>query len=104
MKDNKWGLVFAAIAALSGIVYILRGGRESGNVYNFAPLQNTAENTPTNLGYQEPLPNPVPANHATPVVIINGAGQNELPSNSPLSQQTTQPSTMAPVPWPVYQV
>lgn len=105
-KNNVWGLVFAGVAALSGLVYILRGDKSGTTVNNFAPLSsvNGAENIPSNLGYNEPLPNPVPANQATPVVIINGAGQNVEPTSSAVSQATQQPSNLTPVPWPVYQV
>lgn len=106
-KDNAWGLVFAGIAALSGLVYILRSGKDGGTVINnFPPLtssQNSAENTPANLNYQEPLPNPVPQN-SQPIIIVDGAGQNTVPASSTVGQATRQPRTMTPVPWPVYQV
>lgn len=105
-SENAWGLVFAGIAALSGLVYILRSGKDGGTVINnFPPLtgsQNTAENAPAS-SYQEPLPNPVPQN-SQPIIIIDGAGQNTVPASSAVSQATKQPRTLTPVPWPVYQV
>lgn len=105
-KENAWGLVFAGIAALSGLVYILRSGKDGAtNVYNFPPLQssvNGAENVPSNINYQEPLPNPVPANQSSPVIVISGAGQPI--AGGALSDATEKQGTRIPVPWPVYTV
>jgi hypothetical protein len=77
-KDNAWGLVFAGIAALSGLVYILRNGKDGAStVYNLPPLT-----------YHEP----------TPVSNTLPAGQQS--SNLPTGATDNKNK----MPWPVYTV
>jgi hypothetical protein len=72
-KKNIWGLLFAGLSAVVGVITIVRMGKQQGTVTNNFPPLNTPDATPT-------VAAPADASTAsTPNVTTSTQGVSTLP-------------------------